>query len=276
MPITNGNELDNGAPAAVATVDSAAIAGAVVQGLQRAGLFNQPQPGQSQSPVSKFEQKFNEFSKNEENDQATLNGIKELLQAHGEDIENKMSAKQQQELKQALLAQLNNSTIRLIESSVSDYLKDDDLLVEYKDILKDKVIKTFNEDPKYEAARIRYGNGDVDVDLLKKIALEEINKFNKGRGKGQQAKGPTGMKQSDGIAEASAAAGTREAGDTVDVSELDSKEMALYNARLGTAQRLGYRRDSKEAKELASDAVLSLRQGEAKAKAKGYRPLNRR
>jgi hypothetical protein len=274
MPITEAN-ADTAAPQTV-NIDSAALGNALAYGLRQAGMV--PQTQQAQAPQSQFAKKFKEYTADENNDQATLLGIKELMEAHGEDLKNEMAGKAQADIANALVQQLNRSTTAFIESSLADYLKGDELLQEYKGLLKDKVINTFNTDPRYEAARVRYGNGDVDMDLLKKLALDEINKFNKAKGKGEQVKSPTGMKNSS-LSEATDAASNR--GDEgsvehIDPRDLDSKESSLYNARLGTAQRLGLKRDSKEAKELASKAIISLRHGEAKAKAKGYKPLNRR
>lgn len=273
MAVTNGNDLNNPAAPAVVNVDPTALANALIA----AGL-KVPQTAQVQAPrSSKLQETFARFEKDENNDQATLNGIKELLTAHGEDIRSEMNETQKQELYRALQDQQYNSTVRLIEMQVGDYIADDEMLVEYKGLLKDKVINEFNNNPKYETARQRYGKGDVDIDLLKKISIEEINKFNKARGVDKKVKGPTGMKNSDdGLADTAEAAERSDSGEILNPKEFDSKERDLYNARLGTCQRLGMKRDSDDAKKSASMAVRKLRQGEAKAKARGYQPLNRR
>ena len=267
MPITEGTQED--AKPLVATVDSAALGNAFAHAMQRAGFLpQQASGGQPQAPKT-LNEMVSELKKNPDNDEATLDSIKQMFETFRGEIEHSSN----QKLSHELARQRDLHTHNVIRMALDSHM--DDEVKEYAKELQARVITRFNSEEKYADARARYGNGDVDVEALKGLALDEIKKFNKLRGVDKPSKSPTGMKQGGSMSETAAIAADRgDDGDNtknVDPDEMDANERSLYNAKLGIAQKMGYDRRSKEALALASKAVRNLRNGKAQAKSQGLR-----
>lgn len=268
MPITEGTE--NQAPQQVqAVVDSRALGLAFAHAMQQAG-FTPNQANQQPAPKS-LDQMFAELKANPENDEATLDSMKNLFDTFRQEV----GQSNNQTLHKELAKQRDHHTHNVIRMALDANIGDDPLVKENLDFFHDRVIKRFNTEEKFAEARMRYGNGDVDVEALKNLALEEINKFNKMRGADQKSKSPTGIRSGGNVQESAAMASERNSDDsgfgTIDPSKLDQQERDLYNVKIGIAQRMGHARDSKEALALASKAVANLRNGRAQAKAKGLK-----
>lgn len=271
MPITEGT-ADNAAPQMV-QIDSAALAGALVSGLKQAGVVGTQQSSNTQEK-SAFQEALDFLKSNPESDEASLAGIKALFDGYTKDIEKSLTAKQRDEMWQVVAAERNRATISTIYGILESHFDDDEYLAENKDFLKDKIVHRFDNDAALATIRERYARGDVDIAAIKKLAIEEINKFNKARGKDViNAKSSSGSK-TESVKDAAAAVGESEKTESGAILKPDSltpQERDLYYARLGTAQRLGLKHDSEDALKLASEAVIELRKGKAKAKAAGLR-----
>lgn len=251
MPITEGNNI---------TTDT--LAAAIVAAQQKLGAA----PAPVAAKTSKLQERLDAMEANPDSDKETVAALKSLFADFEQDIKQDLTEKQREEIVKAAAVQRDRHAINLIKLSLADYIKGDDFLKEYEQVLTDKVIAEFNSNKEYEAAREKYSNMDIDVALLKEIALNEVSKFNKARGKETvRATGSAGMRkdnlESKHIATESESGGGREGGSAqlLDTSEMSQKERAAYEARIGTMQKLGHRRDSKEAKESASRAVLNMR-----------------
>jgi hypothetical protein len=268
MPITEGTENQQ-APAPVqAVVDSKALGVAFAHAMQQAGYA--PNQGAAQPAPKSLDQMFSELKANPENDEATLDSMRNLF----ETFRQELGQTNNQTLMAELSKQRNAHTINVIKMALDSHINGDPIMKENLDFLQDRVIKRFNTEEKFADARIRYGHGDVDVDVLKDLALDEINKFNKLRGADQKSKSPTGLRSGGGMQESAAIASERnsdENGSNLDPSKLDQQERDLYNAKISIAQKMGHARDSEKALAMASKAVTNLRNGRAQAKAKGLR-----
>lgn len=266
MPVTEGTEQDK---PVVASVDPKALATAFAHGLREVGFGAQQQ--QTAARQSSFEKVFSTLKSNPDNDEGSLLSIKSMLDAHGEDLKADLESKSNATLAQELGKQRDRHAVNLIRLSLDGYIGDDAVLKDYLPMLQNRVIERFNSEDKFADLRIRYGNGDVDVEALKTLALEEVNKFNKARGVDQKTKSPTGIKgggNMETVAIASERAESEEGGKTLNPDRLNQQERDLFHAKLGIAQKMGHKRDSKEALEMASKSVLNLRNGKALAKEK--------
>lgn len=251
MPINDGNNI---------TVDTLAAAIAAAQ----AKVGGAPAPVAQKT--SKLKERLDAMEAHPDSDKETVAALKNLFADFEVDMSQAVTEKQREELTRALVAQRDQYTINIIKLSLADYIADDAFLKEYEDVLTDKVIKEFNGNKEFERAREKYSNGDVDLALLKQLALNEVTKFNKARGKDPvKATGSAGMRkdsqESKHIATESESGGGRDS-DGIQIlnrSELNAKERSLYDARIGTAQRVGHKADSEAAKKLASQAVLKMR-----------------
>lgn len=259
MPITEGNNI---------TTDT--LAAAIVAAQQKLGAA----PAPVATKTSKLRERLDAMEANPESDKETINALKNLFSDFEADIKQEMTQTQREEIVKSAALERDRHAVNLIKLSLADYIKGDDFLKEYEQVLTDKVVAEFNTNKEYEDARKRYSNMDIDVVLLKDIALNEVSKFNKARGKETvRATGSAGMRkdsqESKHIATESESGGGREGGgaQTIDRDELSQKERAAYDARIGTLQRLGHRRDSKEAKESASRAVLNMRAAKTRKQA---------
>jgi len=237
--------------------------------MQKAGFLPQQASGGQPARPKTLNEMVSDLKKNPDNDEATLDSIKEMFDTFRGEIEHSSN----QRLGQELARQRDLHTHNVIRMALDSHM--DDEIKEYSKELQARVISRFNSEDKYAGARERYGNGDVDVEALKDLALDEIKKFNKMRGVDKPSKSPTGMKQGRSMSETAAIAADRgdddDATKNIDPDEMDSQEKALYNAKLGIAQKLGHDRRSKEALALASKAVRNFRNGKARAKAQGLR-----
>jgi hypothetical protein len=269
MPITEGNATAQGAPAPV--IDASAIADAFTQSLKRSGLMVTPAQGAPQRPeVDHFQETLKQIAANPETDEKALGAIKTLFESFEKSFSEKVGTQQRSEFYNALAVERDRSTVNMIYMALDGYIGEDDFLRSKRDVIKNEVIETFNNDPKYAAAAQKYGQGDVDIDALKKIALDKVNEWNKGRGGDKkEKKGPTGMNKLDASVDGSLPSGSHEnSGNFEDPRSMPPRERDLYYAKIGTAQRAGMRPESDKAKEFAMKGVMTFREGQRKAKEK--------
>lgn len=251
-------------------VTAETMAAAIVMAQQKLGAV----PAPVAAKTSKLQERLDAMDAHPDSDRDAVAALKNLFADFEQDIKADMTQKQREEMTRELALQRDRQAVNIIKLSLADYIKGDDFLKEYEQVLTDKVIAEFNGNKEYEKARERYSNMDIDLSLLKEIALNEVSKFNKARGKETvRATGSAGMRkdslESKHIATESESGGGRESGSgqLLDRDEMTPKERALYDARIGTVQRIGLKRDSKEARESASRAVLQLRNAKLKKQA---------
>lgn len=245
------------------TVDSNAIASAIVSGLQKSGVFT-PQKPQVQEPVaSEFESTLKSLADNPETDQATLSGLQSLFKSFQKDIEDRLGRKHAEDLRHSLEVERDKQARNLIMLSLDEYIGDDPKLRKKEEWLYHEVVKEFNDNPDYAAARAKYANGAIDLPVIKKISLKVINEET-GKGNQPNARGVKGVTQQESAA---AQAGSMpESGDEINPKNLKGAELEYYNARMAIAQKMGHLKDSKEAKELAARAVRTMRASKARTK----------
>lgn len=260
MPITEADDKPT-----VVQVDQDALVNAFVAGAQRLGVGSQQQ---QQTATSEFETLFNHIKNAEGSDQDSLTALKQMFEAHKKDLKAEMTVAQRQELSNALSAQRDQFTIATIRTALDPLIGKDEFLKENTDVLEHRVIQRLLNDKAYAEAKRRYDNGDIDTAALTKLATEEVNKFNRGRNLGDsKAKGASGMSASEKVDGSESEGIENTHSDILNEKDLTPKEWELYQASLGTAQRLKWKRDSKEALSFASRQVRNLRAGQAKAKA---------
>lgn len=248
----------------------AATASAVTETLIKSGMIgNKNQSPQGNPEVDAFEQTMAAIAANPESDQTTVAAIKNLFTTFEKKVKTELNDTQRKEVAQAMINERNRSTTNIIESAMDGYIEKGSLADRFREEIKNKVIRTFTSDPKYADARTRYNQGDVDIKLLKELALTEVKAFDKDKPESRAASGVT-TKDTAGEIQSMVGTSNDDLGDDevsnlrsekAYLSSLSSKEKELYYARLGTMQRTGADRRSKKAQEFARRAVDNLRRG---------------
>lgn len=235
--------------------DSRAMAQAFAQALKEQNLVVAP-AGQQQAappPVSKFKTMLEAIAANPDSDAGTVNSIKSLFEAYSEDLKETMTKSQQEEAVKVMSIQRDGQAKAFIQSIIEDLAGDDDPAVHK--FISTQVFEELNTSPEYQEARDKYARFDIDTKAIKKCVKAEVDKLNKIRGKEPKSKPAAGMTTSDrGNSKILESGGSSD-----DYSSLSPKQRDLYNARLGTAQRMGWDRDSEKAKTYALDGARRLK-----------------
>jgi len=198
---------------------------------------------------SKFKAMLEAVASNPDSDPGTVNSLKQLFEAFSEDNKAEMTKAQQSEVLKAMVFQRDKQAVSFVESALDDLIGSDPVTTEYREILKQKVLHELNTGKDYAAARTKYENFDLDTKAIKLCAKTEVEKFNKARGITPQSKPAAGMKTNDMGDQRVLASGANNSDNGTD--GLSQKQRDYYNARLGTAQRVGLDRNSEAAKEYA-------------------------
>jgi hypothetical protein len=275
MPITEATEkIDYQAL-------GAATANAVTQSLIQAGVVGQKISQQENKSVDEFEATMEAIASNPNSDPGTVAAIKNLFETYDKKVRHELTEAQKTEVAKAMVNERNRSTTNIIESAIDQYIETGSLADRFRDEIKNKVITTFTKDSKYADARTRYNQGDVDIKLLKEIAMAEVKAFATEK---PQARAASGIASKDSSGETQSMIETNDeapedntvsfankAAEKAYLDSLTSKERDGYFARLGTMQRAGIDRHSKEAKASAQRFVNNIRKG-AEAYRNGARP----
>ena len=265
MPVQEGNQVNAASAAPTVNIDTAALGQAIAAGL--APLVQQ----KTEQKESKLLSTFKSVAELEDTDQGSWGSVKNLVEAGMADLRQEMAHESDAKVTQALAQYRDQSAYQIIRMALDAHIGNDENLIKEKDFLRDRVVHRFNSEDKYKADRARYQTGDIPMEVLKEIAIEEINRLS---GRKEKTKPATGMKNNENMlgGEGSSDEDYSDSDnvESVDLSSLTEQEEDLYNARIGTAQRLGHKRDSKEAMALGKRAVLNLRKGQAKAKERGF------
>lgn len=258
----------------------AATANAVTQSLIQAGIAGKTEKKESSS-VEEFQATMDAIASNPNSDPQTVAAIKNLFDTFEKKVKTELTDNQKKEVAQAMINERNRSTTNIIEAAIDQYIEAGSLADRFREEIKNKVIRSFSQDAKYADARTRYNQGDVDIKLLKNLALEEVKAFSTDKKEARAASGIASkdtagetqsmIDKSDVTDDGNVVSFSSRAAEKEYVAGLSQQERDLYYARLGTMQRAGKDRDSKEAKAYAQKGVTNLRRGKEKYRS-GERP----